>query len=105
MNRYETLLLIRPDVTGDEFSSLESAVERILSESGAKLVSFDRWGKYKLMYPVRKNNAGVIRLVPSVKTFAHGLERRDGRPMRSQRAPEVQEDVVDQLDVSDDVQA
>lgn len=62
VNRYETLLLIRPDVTNDEFSLLENSLERMISESGGKLVSFDRWGKYKLMYQVRKNTYGVYAL-------------------------------------------
>ena len=62
VNRYETLLLIRPDVTNDEFSGLENSLERMISESGGKLISFDRWGKYKLMYPVRKNSYGMYAL-------------------------------------------
>lgn len=166
MNRYETLLLIRPDVTSDEFSSLEGSIEHLLSENGAKLATFDRWGKYKLMYPVRKNNYGIYalaryevsdatkekllkdistffrikcgdvvmrhvsrqlalnapmtykrpesldhagesRLDPSVKTFAHGLERKDGRAGRSHHAAaeESQDFAAEQVDLSDDVQA
>lgn len=62
MVRYETLMLVRPDVTNDEFSSLEGDFARIVEGVKGKLSAFDRWGKYRLAYPVQKNSYGVYAL-------------------------------------------
>lgn len=59
LTRYETLLLTVPEITADEAKSLESQIERIIKNSKGNLISFERWGKYKLAYPVRKNDYGV----------------------------------------------
>lgn len=63
MMSYEVLMLVRPDITSDEFSTLEKQFDHIISATNGKIQSFDRWGKYRLAYPVRKNNYGVYVLV------------------------------------------
>lgn len=57
--RYETLLLTVPELTADEAKSLESQVERIIKGAKGNVISFERWGKYRLAYPVRNNDYGV----------------------------------------------
>lgn len=57
--RYETLLLTIPEITADEAKSLESQVERIIKDAKGAVVSFEKWGKYRLSYPIRKNDYGV----------------------------------------------
>ena len=57
--RYETLLLTVPEITADEAKSLESQVDRIVKDSKGSIVSFEKWGKYRLSYPIRKNDYGV----------------------------------------------
>jgi small subunit ribosomal protein S6 len=59
MNRYEILLLTVPQITGDETSSLEKELERLVKGVQGKLLSFERWGKYRLAFPVNKNDYGV----------------------------------------------
>ena len=59
MIRYETLLLATPEITSDEVKLLESHFERVLGDHKAALISFERWGKYALAYPVRRNEYGV----------------------------------------------
>ena len=59
MNRYEVLMLTIPEITKDEVSSIESQVDRLVGESQGNLISFERWGKYRLAYPVKKNDYGV----------------------------------------------
>jgi small subunit ribosomal protein S6 len=59
MTRYETLLLTIPEITADEASALESNFEKTLNAHKARLISFERWGKYRLAYPVRKHDYGV----------------------------------------------
>lgn len=57
--RYETLLLTVPEITADEAKSLESQVDRIVKDAKGSIISFERWGKYRLAYPVRNNDYGV----------------------------------------------
>jgi small subunit ribosomal protein S6 len=57
--RYETLILASPEITGDETRSLEEHVERILKKNEGVSRSFERWGKYRLAYPVRNNEYGI----------------------------------------------
>jgi len=59
MIRYETLVLASPEITADETTQLETSVERILNDYKASLISFERWGKYRLAYPVAGNDYGV----------------------------------------------
>lgn len=59
MIRYETLVLASPEITADETTQLETSFERILNDYKASLISFERWGKYRLAYPVAGNDYGV----------------------------------------------
>ncbi len=59
MIRYETLVLASPEITADETTQLETNFERILNDFKASLISFERWGKYRLAYPVAGNDYGV----------------------------------------------
>lgn len=61
--RYEVLLLSIPEITKDEASSLEAQVERAVGKVKGSIISFERWGKYKLSYPVNKNDYGVYFLI------------------------------------------
>lgn len=63
MVRYEILLLTIPEITEDEIKGIESQVQGVLRGAKGTLVSFERWGKYKLCYPVKKNEYGVYFLV------------------------------------------
>jgi|GEM_PF-1043365 len=59
MFRYEVLMLTVPEITADETTALESQFEAIVKEHRATVLSFERWGKYRLAYPVNKNDYGV----------------------------------------------
>jgi small subunit ribosomal protein S6 len=63
MLRYEVLIVTVPEITSDESSSLEIQVGKLIEEYKGKLVSFDRWGKYRLAYQVRGNDYGVYFLL------------------------------------------
>lgn len=57
--RYEILLLTVPELTKDEAQSLEKVVEKTVTAYQGSMISWDRWGKYQLQYPVRKNDYGI----------------------------------------------
>jgi small subunit ribosomal protein S6 len=59
MNRYETLLLAVPEITADEVKSIESQLDKTVTANKGTMISFERWGKYRLSYPVNKNEYGV----------------------------------------------
>ena len=63
MLRYETLILVVPEITKDETTHLEAQAEQLIKKTGGSIISFDRWGKYKLAYPLRKNDYGVYFLL------------------------------------------
>ena len=59
LHRYETLLLTVPEITQDETKNLESSVDKLVKEAKGIMLSFERWGKFKLTYPIKKNDYGV----------------------------------------------
>ena len=63
IRRYETLMLVSTDVTDDELSMIEKNFDLISSNAKGKVSRFDKWGKYRLAYPVNKSAYGVYVLV------------------------------------------
>lgn len=63
MKRYETLILTVPEITKDECSWLEMELSKLISRGKGSLISFDKWGKYRLTFSIRRNNYGVYFLI------------------------------------------
>ncbi len=63
MHKYEALLLTIPEITGDEAKDLEMQLDKVIKTGSGSIVSFERWGKYKLAYDVNKNEYGVYFLM------------------------------------------
>ncbi len=59
MVRYEALILAVPEITQDETKQLESLVANLVNKAQGSTLSFERWGKYRLAYPVKRNDYGV----------------------------------------------
>lgn len=57
--RYEALLLTVPEITADEIKNIEQQFGRTVTDKKGSVVSFERWGKYRLSFPVNKNEYGV----------------------------------------------
>lgn len=57
--RYEILLLAVPEITVDESNRLEAQLREIIRDKKGNCLSFERWGKFRLAYPVLKNEYGV----------------------------------------------
>jgi len=73
MLRYEMLFLTIPEITGDESDSIKSYFLKAVRSAQGEMLSFERWGKYRLAYPVNKNDYGVYFLA----RFEVALENRD----------------------------
>lgn len=63
MLRYEILMLTVPEITQDETKQLEDRLEKTIERFKGAVLSFERWGKYRLAYPVKKNDYGVYILI------------------------------------------
>lgn len=59
ITRYEALLLTVPEITADEIKTIEQQFNKAVSDKKGSVVSFERWGKYRLSFPVNKNEYGV----------------------------------------------
>lgn len=59
MSRYEILFLTVPEITQDETSAIELQIQKVIKEHTGSLVSFERWGKMLLAYPIRHHDYGV----------------------------------------------
>src|SRR4030042_3347827 len=71
MVRYETLFLAIPEFTQEDFQALETSFDKAIKEVKGVLLSCERWGKYKLAYPVRRNDYGIYGLVRFEVDQAH----------------------------------
>ena len=71
MERYESLILTIPEITNDESSEIEKLLDKKIQTFKGKLITYDRWGKYQLAYPVKGKEYGVYYLarfeIPATK--------------------------------------
>ena len=78
LRQYEALLLTVPEITGDEAKHLETALDKTIKAGSGSIISFERWGKYKLSYDINKNEYGVFFLtrfeVPQGTTLVNDLK-------------------------------
>ena len=63
LRRYEALLLTVPELTADEGKSLHGELEGAIKDAKGMVISNERWGKYKLAYPVKNHEYGIYYLV------------------------------------------
>jgi len=76
MYNYELLMLTVPEITKDEAATIEFQLDKIINKSKGSIISFERWGKYKLAYPVRRNDYGIyflVRFSVEGKSFSEDL--------------------------------
>ena len=59
IRRYEALMLAIPELTKDETANLEKGFDGIVRGAKGTTISFERWGKYRLAFPIRKNDYGI----------------------------------------------
>lgn len=57
---YETIYILRPDVTGEESERVASRVAEIVDRLAGKITKVDNWGKRRLAYTIAKNTRGIF---------------------------------------------
>lgn len=58
MRKYETLLLLSPELTVDGREGVISALTAVIEREGGKMLATDPWGMRDLAYPVNKQMRG-----------------------------------------------
>ena len=58
MNKYESVIIVNPNVDEEGIKALEKKFTDIINNDG-KLEKIDNLGKRKLAYEVKKNNEGI----------------------------------------------
>jgi small subunit ribosomal protein S6 len=79
MNRtYELMFIVRPDMTEEDQDKLVSTLETAVTSSGGQVKNFEKMGKRRLAYTVRKFHDGLYMLLSFEGSggLVHELERR-----------------------------
>ncbi|CAK7073055.1 MAG: 30S ribosomal protein S6 [Desulfovibrio sp.] len=58
MRKFETLLLLSPELTADQRDGVLNALVAIIEREGGKMLATDPWGMRDLAYPVNKQMRG-----------------------------------------------
>lgn len=58
MRRYETIFIVRPNVSEDEIEALINKTSSIIEDDGGTIVRVDKWGLKKLAYLIKKESQG-----------------------------------------------
>jgi small subunit ribosomal protein S6 len=59
LREYETIFLVKPDLTDDNVDKLKERVRGIVGREGGKLIRFTVWGKKKTLFPVAKQPRAI----------------------------------------------
>jgi small subunit ribosomal protein S6 len=59
LREYETIFLVKPDLTDDLVDKVKDRVRGIISREGGRVIRFTIWGKKRTMYPVSKQPRAI----------------------------------------------
>jgi small subunit ribosomal protein S6 len=59
LREYETIFLVKPDLTDDNVDKIKDRVRGIVSREGGRVIRFTVWGKKKTMYPIAKQPRAI----------------------------------------------
>jgi small subunit ribosomal protein S6 len=60
---YETLFIIRPDLTDDSIEKEIAAVREMITADGGSIISEEKWGKKRLGFSINKHRYGYYALI------------------------------------------
>ena len=58
MRKFETLLLLSPEISSDVRTSILDGLKGVIEREGGKMLAEDVWGMRDLAYPVKKQMRG-----------------------------------------------
>src|SRR3569832_2682440 len=56
---YETIYILRPDITNEAVVAVNSKIRGVIETGGGTLLKVENWGKRKLAYEVQKQMKGM----------------------------------------------
>jgi small subunit ribosomal protein S6 len=56
---YETIIILRPDVTNDAIGAVNTKIRGVIETGGGRLIKVENWGRRKLAYEVKKQLKGI----------------------------------------------
>jgi len=59
LREYETIFLVKPDLTDDVVDKVKDRVRGIVDREGGKMIRFTIWGKKKTSYPIAKQPRAI----------------------------------------------
>lgn len=74
MNKYETIIILRPDLETDEYVEIERAYKNLLVMRSDRSIKIECWGKKKLAYPVRSHGEGYYMMFTHHMTASDAVE-------------------------------
>jgi small subunit ribosomal protein S6 len=63
MRKYETMILLSPELGSEERSSIIEALTRIIQNQDGQLIEVDEWGGRELAYPVKNMTRGYYYVI------------------------------------------
>ncbi len=58
MQTYETVVVLKPQLSDPEIADLVDKTKKLISGEGGELLHEDKWGRRKLTYPIRQSREG-----------------------------------------------
>ena len=58
MEKYETISIIRPNVSEDVIAAISDKTAGIIQDAGGEILKVDNWGLKQLAYPIKKEPNG-----------------------------------------------
>ncbi|MEO5378404.1 MAG: 30S ribosomal protein S6 [Magnetococcus sp. DMHC-6] len=58
MAHYETIYIIRPDLTAEQVENVTTRVAELIQTHNGKILQTELWGRRTLAYPIKKNAKG-----------------------------------------------
>jgi small subunit ribosomal protein S6 len=59
VREYETVFLVKPDLTDDNIDKIKERVRGIVDREGGRIIQFTIWGKKKTMYVIAKQARAI----------------------------------------------
>ncbi|MBF0615023.1 MAG: 30S ribosomal protein S6 [Magnetococcales bacterium] len=75
---YESIYIVRPDLTTEQVEQVVSRVADIITSGGGTILQHELWGRRQLAYPLKKNTKGfyIFNLVEGAGPLIANLEAR-----------------------------
>ncbi|RJR23768.1 30S ribosomal protein S6 [Candidatus Microgenomates bacterium] len=83
MSNYEMVVILDPEIKGEEQEKLLSKIKKFITDAEGKVAKEKDWGKKELAYPIKKRNAGIFHILnfsapsPSLSSLRQRIELED----------------------------